>query len=86
MRVRRNTDSVYLQYIWDALEVPPSGRDYTFEFILNFVKNERDSKCDRLKLQKQLDYAIRDKCVTQHGQYYRKADWNQIHQSSRHDS
>ncbi|KAL5107589.1 Zinc finger MYND domain-containing protein 11 [Taenia crassiceps] len=71
MCTRRYTDPVYLQFIWDAIE---------------FVRNERDPKCDAEKLSEQLGNALRDKCITLSGSRYKKADWSSISPFSGHDS
>lgn len=86
MCTRRYTDPVYLQFIWDAIEVPLPDRNCNFDFILQFVRNERDPKCDTKKLSEQLGNALRDKCITLSGSRYKKADWSCISPFSGHDS
>ncbi|KAH9280508.1 Zinc finger MYND domain-containing protein 11 [Echinococcus granulosus] len=86
MCTRRYTDPVYLQFIWDAIEFPSPDRNCDFDFILKFVCNERDPKCDAAKLREQLENALRDKCITLSGLRYKKVDWSCISPCSGHDS
>ncbi|VDM35577.1 unnamed protein product [Hydatigera taeniaeformis] len=86
MCTRRYTDPVYLQFIWDAIEVPLPDRNCNFDFILQFIRNERDPKCDAEKLSEQLGNALRDKCIILSGSRYKKADWSSISPFSGHDS
>ncbi|VDD79902.1 unnamed protein product [Mesocestoides corti] len=70
MSTRRHTDPVYLQYIWDALEVPSAEQILDFDFVLQYIRNERDPRCDSTKLQQQISNALRDKCIILSGSRY----------------
>lgn len=86
MAIRRYTDSVYLQFIWDAIEIPSADHICTFDHILRFIRAEKDPKCDVPKLREHLGNALRDNCVVLNGSQYKKPDWLSIQTKSAHDS
>ncbi|VDN31424.1 unnamed protein product, partial [Dibothriocephalus latus] len=85
MATRRYTDPVYLQFIWDALEAPTAGRPYTFECIFDFVRTEKDPKCNPGKLRQELANSVRDRCISVNGGQYRKTDWSDLPTKGKHD-
>ncbi|KAL7059734.1 hypothetical protein AAHC03_014055 [Spirometra sp. Aus1] len=85
MSTRRYTDPVYLQFIWDALEAPTAGRPYTFECIFDFIRTEKDPKCNPTKLQHELTNAVWDRCISVNGGQYKKADWSDLPAKGKHD-
>lgn len=85
MTARRLTDPVYLQYIWDSVEVPSADQICTFDHILRYIRNEKDNKCNPAKLQEQLGNAVRDRSIVVKDSYYRKPDWSSLLTNSKHD-
>ncbi|CAL8103186.1 unnamed protein product [Calicophoron daubneyi] len=75
MSVRRATDSVYLQYIWNAIEAcPKNAAESHFQTILNYIRSEYDPKCVPQKLESELSNSIRDECVKLDQSQYRVVD------------
>lgn len=85
MSTRRYTDPVYLQFIWDALEAPTAGRPYTFECIFDFIRTEKDPKCNPTKLRQELANAVRDRCISVNSGQYKKTDWSDLPVKGKHD-
>ncbi|VDL61509.1 unnamed protein product [Hymenolepis diminuta] len=86
MTTRRYTDPVYLQYIWDSVEIPSADQICSFDHILRYIRSEKDPKCTTAKLQEQLGNAVRDNCIVVNDSHYRRPDWSSLLTKSSHDS
>ncbi|TNN20129.1 Zinc finger MYND domain-containing protein [Schistosoma japonicum] len=75
MSVRRYTDPVYLQFVWNAIEAcSRDSIESTFHELLSFIQRECDSKCTAAKLQSELSNAISDGCIECNQRCYLKRD------------
>lgn len=75
MLVKRATDSVYLQFIWNAIEYcTRNSIASTFNELLTFIQKECDSKCSPEKVQSELSNAILDGCIMCTQRIYMKCD------------
>ncbi|TPP61877.1 Zinc finger MYND domain-containing protein 11 [Fasciola gigantica] len=64
MSVKRLTDPVYLQFIWNAIETTTKeGSESTFPTILSYIRSKCDMKCTETKLSSELSHAIGDGCI-----------------------
>ncbi|VDN97508.1 unnamed protein product [Rodentolepis nana] len=86
MTTRRYTDPVYLQYIWDSVEIPSADQICNFDHILRYIRSEKDPKFSVSKLQEQLGNAVRDNCIVVNDSHYRRPDWPSLLTKSSHDS
>nr|CDS32716.1 zinc finger MYND domain containing protein 11 [Hymenolepis microstoma] len=86
MTARRYTDPVYLQYIWDSVEIPSADQICNFDHILRYIRSEKDPKFSASKLQEQLGNAVRDNCIVMNDSHYRRPDWSSLLTKSSHDS
>ncbi|KAG5453146.1 Zinc finger MYND domain-containing protein 11 [Clonorchis sinensis] len=86
MSVRRYTDPVYLQYIWNAiLDVPNSVSGSTLQDLLSAIQSRYDQKCTSFKLQHELSNAIQDGCVEEDGGLYSLVEGFECIQKDRSD-
>ncbi|KAA3675115.1 uncharacterized protein DEA37_0006251 [Paragonimus westermani] len=86
MSVRRSTDSVYLQYIWNAIEANPKDSPQpTFNAILSTIQTNCDPKCTAAKLHHELSNAIRDGCVKNNQGYYSLVDGFELIEKDKSD-
>ncbi|CAH8563677.1 unnamed protein product [Schistosoma turkestanicum] len=75
MSVRRCTDPVYLQFVWNAIEAcSRDSIESSFHELLSFIQRECDSKCTAGKLQSELSNAISDGCIECNQRCYVKRD------------
>ncbi|CAH8680234.1 negative regulation of extrinsic apoptotic signaling pathway, variant 2 [Schistosoma haematobium] len=75
MSVRRYTDPVYLQFVWNAIEAcSRDSIESSFHELLSFIQRECDSRCTAGKLQNELSNAISDGCIECNQRCYVKRD------------
>ncbi|CAH8875615.1 unnamed protein product [Trichobilharzia szidati] len=85
MSIRRATDPVYLQFIWNAIEAcTRDSIESTFHELLSFIQRECESKCTAGKLQSELSNAISDGCIECNQRCYVKCD-NTPKNKDKHD-
>ncbi|KAA0194068.1 Zinc finger MYND domain containing protein 11 [Fasciolopsis buskii] len=72
MSVKRLTDPVYLQFIWNAIETTnKEGSESTFPAILSYIRSKCDNKCTEAKLSSEISHAISDGCIkVEHHAYH----------------
>lgn len=72
MSVKRLTDPVYLQFIWNAIETTnKEGSESTFPAIFSYIRSKCDIKCTETKLSSEISHAISDGCIkVEHHAYH----------------